>query len=186
MYSTLGISGKILFMTEKMCTECRISKPLEEFYPDSRRRDGCASKCAECANRIRVEHYEKMDKEELVAWQLRKRQAAREKYRDNKEEILEKQSWQNLFKKYGLTKEQYEALLELQNGVCAICGRAQEDSITLRRLGVDHCHKTGKVRGLLCQRCNSAIGFLSDDHDLLRKAVKYVMQMEIDSMDFNF
>ena len=83
-----------------------------------------------------------------------------------------------LKKKYDLTPEQYDELLNQQNEKCAICGK--EDSAKraggkLRQpLVVDHCHTTGKVRGLLCSHCNRALGFLNDDPNLLQKAADYL------------
>jgi hypothetical protein len=56
---------------------------------------------------------------------------------------------------------------------CGICGKATEPG-RWGNLHIDHCHKTGKVRGVLCSECNSAIGKLKDDPDLLRKAIVYL------------
>lgn len=75
-----------------------------------------------------------------------------------------------LRKKYKITVEEYERMLVAQNGVCAIC----EKQPSKRRLHVDHCHKTGRVRGLLCSNCNTAIGKLNDDPALMLKAASYV------------
>lgn len=68
---------------------------------------------------------------------------------------------------YGLAPGQYEALYEAQGGVCYICRRATGAS---RRLSVDHDHKTGEVRALLCRPCNSLLGHVRDDVDTLRRA----------------
>lgn len=76
-----------------------------------------------------------------------------------------------LQKTYGITEAQYDQMLAEQRGVCAICEKA---CTTGQRLSVDHDHDTGKVRGLLCRRCNSAIGHMNDDPILLQKAVKYL------------
>uniref|UniRef100_UPI00403FE523 endonuclease VII domain-containing protein n=1 Tax=Streptomyces sp. SS7 TaxID=3108485 RepID=UPI00403FE523 len=73
---------------------------------------------------------------------------------------------------YGITAREYEAMLERQGGRCAICAIPSESS--KRRLAVDHCHRTGRVRGLLCGLCNTAIGKLKDDPVLLLKAVSYL------------
>jgi hypothetical protein len=62
---------------------------------------------------------------------------------------------------YGITLNQFEELLEKQDNCCAICG-VNEDSAPRKRLSVDHCHDTGKIRGLLCDRCNLALGMLGD------------------------
>lgn len=76
---------------------------------------------------------------------------------------------------YGVTLDEYNRLLEEQEGGCAICGRTpSENGDRYKRLAVDHCHLTNKVRGLLCDCCNRAIGLLGDDAHLLRKAATYL------------
>jgi len=72
--------------------------------------------------------------------------------------------------KYGMTVEQYDKLLEKQNGVCAICKRSPE-----QMLAVDHCHETGRVRGLLCRSCNLGIGHLDDDVSKVWAAMEYLV-----------
>lgn len=73
--------------------------------------------------------------------------------------------------KFGIGVYQYECLLEQQCGVCYICGQPD-----FRNLAVDHNHKTGKVRRLLCTNCNTGLGKFKDNSDLLRKAAQYVDQ----------
>lgn len=84
----------------------------------------------------------------------------------------EKQRGWNL-KKYGLTLEQYDALLEAQGGVCAVCLEDRRDRMG-RRLHVDHDHETGRVRGLLCMRCNNAIGQAGESAATLRALADYL------------
>lgn len=74
--------------------------------------------------------------------------------------------------KYGITLETYNFMLKAQGGVCAICG--QGEIVKNRTLAVDHCHKTGKVRQLLCGNCNQALGKFKDDPSLLLKAADYL------------
>ena len=74
---------------------------------------------------------------------------------------------------YGLTLEKYDEMLNIQGGVCACCGEKETNS-SKKYLCVDHCHKTGRARSLLCDRCNRGIGALNDDLDILRKAVLYL------------
>ena len=76
-----------------------------------------------------------------------------------------------LKKKYGITLEQYNQMFTNQNGNCAICGRNQSEFKT--SLNIDHCHKTNKIRGLLCSNCNTALGLFNDDNVLLQKAINY-------------
>ena len=73
---------------------------------------------------------------------------------------------------YGITFDDYEAMLKAQNGLCAICGG---QCSVKKRLSVDHDHTTGAVRGLLCIKCNCAIGYLKDSTDLARKALEYLV-----------
>lgn len=90
-------------------------------------------------------------------------------YLQNKEQIRERV----LIKKYGITLEQFDALLVVQNGRCAICG-GREPGGRYGQWYVDHDHITGIVRGLLCNRCNISLGKFEDDPDLLEKAAAYV------------
>lgn len=80
----------------------------------------------------------------------------------------------HLKKRYGITIDDYEQMLKDQNNKCAICGNGHTKG-TRGKLYIDHCHKTNKVRGLLCQKCNSAIGLLGDNKTLLKKALKYLL-----------
>ncbi len=77
---------------------------------------------------------------------------------------------------YGITPARVDEMFMEQGGVCAICRLPAEmlPSGKRKRLNIDHCHLTGKVRGLLCSKCNKGIGQLNDDPDLLRKAVAYL------------
>jgi Recombination endonuclease VII len=71
-------------------------------------------------------------------------------------------------RRYGLSLADYRALQKRQGNACAICCKVT------RVLCIDHCHVTGRVRGLLCRRCNSALGFYADDQRLLRAALAYL------------
>ena len=80
-----------------------------------------------------------------------------------------------LNKNYGITTSDFEAMNESQSGLCAICGNKNGK----RRLCVDHCHTTGRVRALLCMKCNVAIGHLGDCPDNIRKALEYIKEHKI-------
>lgn len=77
----------------------------------------------------------------------------------------------NLRRKYGISEGEYAAMADRQNGLCAICG-----TVPPRGLVVDHDHGTGAVRDLLCNLCNSALGFMKDDIDAARAAVEYLIR----------
>lgn len=76
-------------------------------------------------------------------------------------------------KRYGITAEDYDHMFAEQNGLCAICGRPDS-----RALSVDHDHETGKVRGLLCSKCNFLLGYADDDPEILTRAIEYLAEVE--------
>lgn len=83
----------------------------------------------------------------------------------------------SLKKQYGLSLDDYTKMHDAQNGLCAICGkpeRAAGSNNKLRRLAVDHCHTTGKIRGLLCTSCNRGVGYLGDSVENLQSAINYL------------
>ena len=77
---------------------------------------------------------------------------------------------------FDLSLEEYEKMLSEQNGVCAICNQPEmhKRNGKLKALAVDHSHKTGEIRGLLCFDCNTGIGKLKDDPEVLRSAIRYL------------
>lgn len=77
--------------------------------------------------------------------------------------------------RYGLTPGEYQAMATGQNGLCKICGKPNTKG---RKLYIDHNHKTGKVRGLLCEGCNFGLGGFKDDAMLLLEAVKYILNSD--------
>ena len=109
----------------------------------------------------------------LTIWARRnrdKRKAAGDRWRakpENREQIF----YQQRFAKYGITREQYNALADSQHGCCAVCLERPAG-----RLRVDHCHDTGVIRGLLCHKCNSAIGLLGDTAARLERALAYLQR----------
>ncbi len=75
----------------------------------------------------------------------------------------------NLKKNYGITLEQYSQMLQDQGGACKICKKVSQ-----KTLHVDHCHKSDKIRGLLCHGCNVSIGLMKESPDCLRQAALYL------------
>lgn len=90
----------------------------------------------------------------------------------NKSRCPLKEKDHQLKKLYGITLDQYNQMFTNQNGNCAICKRNQSEFE--KKLHVDHCHATGKVRGLLCSTCNQAIGLLKEDQVIILAAAKYL------------
>ena len=137
--------------TAKLCPRCDTVKPLEEFPPAKRGKHGRYAYCLPC-----------------------KREYAREKRRRVAPEV--RQGWERkrTLRRYGITPEDYDRMLEEQGGGCAICGKTPEEEG--KNLGVDHCHSTGIVRGLLCRGCNQGLGHYRDRADWLDKASAYLRE----------
>lgn len=141
------------------CSKCNVVKPLSEFWRDKRKRNGKKSWCKPCELKA------------VADWRAANRAAHRARNFER-----------HLMKTYDITVEQYELLLRRQKGVCAICGRPEtavyKRSKQLRRLCVDHCHKTKQVRGLLCRACNVGIGYLGDDASIYAKVARYLRKAQ--------
>jgi hypothetical protein len=98
-----------------------------------------------------------------------------ERFRKNNPNYGKEKSLQT---KYGLSYTDYVSLYNDQEGRCKLCNRYHplESSVFTEILNVDHCHLTNKVRGLLCHKCNKALGLFSDDVKILQKAIQYLKE----------
>lgn len=140
-------------------------KPCRKCGSTERHRDG---RCKQCCRRGSSAYYAK-NKDKVRDNVLRWKSA-------NRTHIKRVVASWNLRKKYGITIEDYEAILSGQDSRCAIC--RSDTSAGGDRLAVDHCHKTGKIRGLLCFDCNVAIGKFKDSPELLLRAIEYLRGWE--------
>lgn len=162
----------------KKCTVCKEDKPHSEFGPNKKGALGLMSWCRACARKKAAAF-----KAGLGGAEQRRRNAM---YQDTwrREHPEENRAYMRKYRlavKFGITVAQYDALLEAQGGLCAVC-RKEETVIgrggLVKPLAVDHNHVTGQVRGLLCQRCNFAIGLLADSPEHLHSAIAYLSRAE--------
>jgi hypothetical protein len=142
-------------MKTDTCTKCGETKTLEEFTRCKKSKTGYRKTCKDCR---RVQQRKWMDENS-----------------DHFKSLCRKQ---HLKVRYGITPEDYDVMLQKQKGKCAICDRHGQSPGNKRLLDVDHCHKTGKIRGLLCNRCNQSMGKVKDDIDLLKKFLAYLISWE--------
>ena len=143
----------------KQCRSCGVEKPLDSFVKDKNRPDGHYLYCKVCNSRRRKEKsYDK-------AW------------RDANPEHVKTYRRTSLLRKYGLTDESYNTLLSSQGFACAIC-RNTDPQDRWNRFHIDHCHKTGVVRGLLCTHCNTGLGKFYDNTNYLYAAINYLNQAQ--------
>jgi len=139
----------------KRCRDCGEEKALDEFPLQKGGRFGRHPLCKPCRAAQERARYAR-DRERLLE-QMRTDPARRVRTRR-----------QTLHRKYGLSLEDHDALRIRQSGCCAIC------EIRTKQLYVDHDHKTGEVRGLLCANCNFGVGDFADDPDRLLGAARYL------------
>lgn len=156
----------------KRCGSCEFMKPLSEFGKSSSSKDGLRCYCKECrkaynrAHRVERSEYNKKyrqeHKSELAEHYKKYRQTEHGKLMCRKGDLK---------KSFGITLEQYDEMVENQNGLCAICGNI---NINGHRLCVDHNHKTGKIRALLCNHCNHLLGCAKENVTVLQSAINYL------------
>jgi hypothetical protein len=137
----------------KKCSRCKLPKDEGEFNRDRSRPDGLNHRCKPC-NTLHVKETQARQKQQLGYEQYRNK---RRKY--------------ELSHYYGVSVGEYSQMVKKQKDRCAICQNKPE-----RCLAIDHCHKTEIVRGLLCRKCNSAIGLFDDDIEKIRRALRYLLR----------
>lgn len=144
-------------MRKKVCTKCGVEKSIRCFKKVKPRKgpgkirnpDQRSSWCKECRKKTEAER--------------------RKSYPD----VCEKSHRTTHLRRYGLTIETYNIMFQEQSGKCKICGTTNPGGRT-KYLMVDHDHKTGRNRGLLCNKCNQGLGHFKDDMKVLEKAIQYL------------
>lgn len=154
----------------KYCSGCDEDLELSAFGKDKYRKDGLTSKCKKCRNKHNREYCKKNPEMKKKHNDLRVEW--RKEYYATPENKLKLRN-AHLKSNYNLTHDDYCVIIEKQNGVCKICEkfRLQQNK---EYMAIDHCHKTGKVRGILCAWCNKALGAFNDNIEHLKNAIKYL------------
>lgn len=143
-------------MTKK-CSVCVTEKSFTDFWKNKTQKDGFDNLCISCRKIASAKNNKKN----------RPKITLREKtYRHSGGSLRTR------CKKYGISVEQYKAMLATQSNKCKICHSET-------KLFIDHCHKTGKVRGLLCNNCNLVLGSMKDNPALLIKAAAYLSEQTV-------
>jgi len=155
----------------KQCRRCKEIKPFTEYHRASRLPDGHQPVCKQCAKVIDKRKYE-IHKDDY-------KPVAQARYKRTREDHLKRGHYYCVRTQFGLSADEYDQLVRSQGGCCAICGLA-ETSIdpqrgTVRQLSLDHNHTTGRVRELLCGRCNRVLGMLHDDLHTIDRLYAYLV-----------
>ncbi len=130
--------------------------------------------CVNCTKENSVKRFENGNVKEWVQKNREKVNASnRKRYNSLSLEEKTNRNRKQQISLYGLTVEQYDAILIEQNYVCAICGKPEKSSLK-KVLSIDHDHTNGKVRGLLCDTCNTGLGYFYDNISILYNAIEYL------------
>ena len=136
----------------KTCKKCNVVKPEDSFNKKKDSADGHRGECRDCQRTYAKVRYNKSP------------DAHKERTKANQRVYTAK--------KFGLTLNELDLMYAQQGSKCAICGTTEQEHG--KYLAIDHCHRTGKVRGLLCMSCNTGLGNFKDRADLLVLAVQYL------------
>jgi hypothetical protein len=160
----------------RVCRTCKQEKPLPEF---ATRYGEPTSWCLHCKRSYW------RDKGYGAAYRARNREHIRQYNRKWRAAHSDKNKEWDLRALYGLTLVEYHTLLEQQGGVCAICRQPETTSIRgkLLKLAVDHDHANGRVRGLLCRRCNTVLGHLDERIEIARAMIDYLEKHPGETID---
>lgn len=130
----------------RQCARCGLTKERSEFPKSTKNRTRIYSWCKTCKN-AKMKEYRELDKDSWLSNHMKRT--------------------------FGITLVEYKEMLAKQNGRCAIC-KIKKPGSNFGRMEIDHCHTTGKVRGLLCHNCNAGLGHFIDNVELLSVAIEYV------------
>ena len=144
-------------MNSKICSRCKITKPICDFTKNKSNPDGLNYYCTGCKSELYYEY--------------------KKKYPERIKQYISRAHKMQI----GLTEKQYDELYQKQKGGCAICGLEETDKNQhgVKRLAIDHDHNTTMVRGLLCAKCNRALGLLDVDNRgalILQRAIEYLLE----------
>ena len=162
----------------KRCSRCATNRPPGEFCNDKSRSDGKHPWCKSCVsvsarNRRKKATVEAQDRQReyqrLWARKPENRQKILAYQRTEDGKASKRRAKRKL--KYGITEKEYTEILASQEGLCAVC---KEKPRSTRHTHTDHCHKTGRVRSVLCHNCNRALGAVKNDPKILRALISYL------------
>jgi hypothetical protein len=153
---------------KKICSSCKIVKPISEFYKDTNMVAGYKSMCKSCYYTI-TSSWRKSHKEVIYA-------ADKKRRINNPEKTKIEDRKKNLKRNFNITSEDYNNLLEKQNNKCAICESEYSGRKDYSNFCVDHDHITNRIRGLLCGPCNMLLGNANDSLEILKSAIGYLLK----------
>lgn len=155
------------------CLHCDVKLVPSVNWAECQQKRRCHT-CSSCLSE-RARKYRKANPNYASEWRAWDKKRKAEMTALEREKYIRRVRGYNLKKCYGMTIEQFEEMLTSQGGVCAIC-KGDSSNGKYRNLHVDHCHDTGKIRGILCNRCNSVLGYVEENIETLFNAANYLAQ----------
>jgi hypothetical protein len=172
-------------MTTKICGSCGEQRSVTDFYRNNAAKDGLRPECKRCSRIRRKAWYEANRQGEIErakAWQQQNpdRHSENQRRRRARPDIKRRERDAYLQRTFGITLDEYDEMLRAQGGRCGICGRSPRPDISLH---VDHDHRSGAIRGLLCFPCNNAVGLLRDDIERVGAVRAYLIDHDGEMQD---
>jgi len=187
-------------METKVCVKCNKEKEVNLFTKLKRNSDGYSHVCKEClyghvANRftrnseqltekecnkckkiLPIDRFNKIKKGDKIYFLSSCKKCKNKIYNEPGKVKRGVNRKKRLKRNYGITEGNYQEMLKEQNNSCKICGTALEKG---KVLSIDHCHTTGKIRGLLCHHCNTGLGLFKDNIETLQLAIEYLKESRV-------
>jgi hypothetical protein len=163
-----GVKRWVFPAASKACKGCNEVRRADEFYKRSDSGDGLQTRCIACVKKWQTANSAQRHAYS-AAWKLANPEKAREYGRTVYRRLR--------LKSYGLDEKSYSAISAHQGNCCAIC-KSKTNGNRKADFHIDHDHVTNAVRGLLCFRCNAALGLLADDPSLLARAIEYLTEVK--------
>lgn len=185
-------------MLSKQCTCCKKDLLLENFTSNTTSKDGLEYRCKSCKKEYRLKNRNQIRKNYNLGYKLKYKKNIKNYSIKNKDIIAKRHKLYNIKNKeklklyrinnkgrvlecklkrvYNLSLLEYKTMLENQNNQCKICKKVFDNEALNTIPHVDHNHITGKIRGLLCHKCNSLLGYSNDNINILDEAIKYLKE----------
>lgn len=152
----------------KTCRYCKSTLNLNSFHKKKSGEHGVTARCKPCMAKWQKEYYSEENKKKRL-----------ERQSSPKYQLYIRQY--RLKKYYNISLDDYDLMLKDQNNKCAICLGNPKGSPSNKYFAVDHCHKTGKIRQLLCGTCNTILGSVNENIDILKSMISYIEKHNVES-----